>query len=50
MGPRFSCFVGGARLVFALYQLVSGSFWSATAAHAAFNLTMLGVAIFNYMR
>ncbi|MGA9671607.1 MAG: CPBP family intramembrane glutamic endopeptidase [Terracidiphilus sp.] len=40
----------GAGLVFTLCRLVSGSLWSAVAAHAAFNLTMLGVAILYYMR
>lgn len=40
----------GAGLVFTLCRSVSGSLWSAVAAHAAFNLTMLGAAILYYMR
>jgi len=42
----FSC----AGLLFTVIRLTSGSLWPAAAAHAAFNLTMLGAAIVYYMR
>jgi membrane protease YdiL (CAAX protease family) len=45
----FVLFVGIA-LVFTLCRHLSGSLWTAVAAHAGFNLTMLGAAIFYYMR
>jgi membrane protease YdiL (CAAX protease family) len=40
----------GLALVFTLCRILSGSLWSAVAAHAGFNLTMLGTAIVYYMR
>jgi membrane protease YdiL (CAAX protease family) len=40
----------GAGLLFTLMRLYSGTLWTAVAAHAGFNLTLLGAAIFIYMR
>jgi membrane protease YdiL (CAAX protease family) len=39
-----------AGMLFTLIRLYTGNLWTAVAAHAGFNLTMLGVAIFIYMR
>jgi uncharacterized protein len=36
--------------VFTLCRTLSGSLWPAIAAHAAFNLTILGLAIHHYLR
>ena len=40
----------GLGLLFTLIRLYTGTLWTAVAAHAGFNLTMLGAAIFTYMR
>jgi len=40
----------GSGLLFTLIRLYTGTLWTAMAAHAGFNLTMLGAAIFIYMR
>jgi len=40
----------GAGVVFTVCRLLCGSLWAAVAAHAAFNLTMLGASIVYYMR
>jgi hypothetical protein len=40
----------GLGLLFTLIRLYTGSLWTAVAAHAGFNLAMVGAAIFVYMR
>jgi membrane protease YdiL (CAAX protease family) len=39
-----------AALLFTLIRLYTGSLWTAVAAHAGFNLALVGAAIFVYMR
>jgi hypothetical protein len=39
--------IGG---VFTICRFLSGSLWSAVAAHAAFNLTILGASVYHYFR
>lgn len=40
----------GLGLLFTLIRLYTGTLWTAAAAHAGFNLTMIAVAIFLYMK
>jgi hypothetical protein len=40
----------GAALLFTLIRLYTGSLWTAVAAHAGFNLALVGAAIFVFMR
>jgi hypothetical protein len=40
----------GLGLLFTLIRLYTGTLWTAVAAHAGFNLMLIGVAIFVYMR
>jgi hypothetical protein len=42
--------LAGLGLLFTLIRLYTGTLWTAVAAHAGFNLIMLGAAIFIYMR